>query len=121
VVEKIASSFLTLAYMTLITIISLSNFDNAPKFSFVHMDKLIHCIIYFIFYFLVFNTTKVYKLKKSLIISIIFSVGFGILIEICQPIFTLYRQFDVLDILANTAGVFLMVILINSRNSLIKY
>jgi len=121
VVKKIAITFITLAYMTLITIISLSNFDSASKFQFPHMDKLIHCLIYFIFYLLVFNTTKVYKLKKSLIISIIFSVGFGILIEVCQPIFTLNRQFEVLDILANAAGVFLMVILINSRSSLIKY
>lgn len=120
-VKKITISFITLAYMTLITIISLSNFDSASKFQFPHMDKLIHCLIYFIFYLLVFNTTKVYKLKKSLIISIIFSIGFGILIEVCQPIFTLNRQFEVLDILANTVGVFLMVILINSRNSFINY
>jgi len=120
VVKKIASSLFTLAYMTIITIISLSNLDNAPKFQFVHVDKLIHCLIYFIFYLLVFNTTKIYKLKNSLTISITFSVGFGILIEVCQPIFTLNRQFEILDILANTVGVFLMVTLISSRNSLIK-
>ena len=119
-VKKITSSLFTLAYMTIITIISLSNLDNAPKFQFVHVDKLIHCLIYFIFYLLVFNTTKIYKLKNSLTISIIFSVGFGILIEVCQPIFTLNRQFEILDILANTVGVFLMVTLISSRNSLIK-
>jgi glycopeptide antibiotics resistance protein len=42
--------------------------------------------------------------SKTKIIVLIASIGYGILIEICQGVFTTTRTPDILDVLANSLG-----------------
>jgi len=69
-------------------------------------DKLVHFSFYAIFSMLWFvYLQSIVKNDKKLYLAVfIFSVLFGIGIEICQSIFTETRQADVADAIANTLG-----------------
>jgi len=72
-----------------------------------HSDKIGHFIIYtgftiiWIFFFL---KVKKKSILKSIYTAFIWSVFFGVFMECCQWMFTSYRQFDYYDMLANTTG-----------------
>ncbi|MBU2526179.1 MAG: VanZ family protein [Bacteroidetes bacterium] len=79
-------------------------------------DKWVHAFFYFVLTVLVyFNLTQ--RLKKSaqhllIIVAIVFSVTYGIIIEVLQVAFTNYRSADFLDILANLCGSLLASVII---------
>ena len=79
------------------------------------MDKVIHYIIYSIFCLLIYNTAKAYNLKNSLIITVVLTISFGIIIELCQSILTTYRNFELLDIFSNVMGTFTIAMFLNSK------
>jgi VanZ family protein len=75
-----------------------------------HLDKLQHCFAYFILsssWLLVFYK----KNKKHLIVGC--CILFGIIIEVLQNKITDYRTGDYLDIIANSTGVFLGLLILN--------
>jgi len=75
-----------------------------------HLDKLQHCLAYFILsssWLLVFYK----KNKKYLIVGC--CILFGIIIEVLQNKLTDYRTGDYLDIIANSTGVFLGLLILN--------
>ncbi|WP_111709030.1 VanZ family protein [Lutibacter citreus] len=77
-------------------------------------DKLIHLTAYFLlnlFFLLVFKR-KGKKLKVTLLISGLVLL-YGIIIEVIQYLFTVNRQFDLIDILANFIGVFTAFLIFN--------
>jgi len=115
VVRKTVITLSTLLYALLIIYSSLSNLNNSTQFKFEHMDKVIHYMIYSIFSLLVYNTAKVYNLKKSLIITVVLTISFGIVIELCQSILTTHRNFELLDIFANVMGTLTIAIFLNSK------
>jgi glycopeptide antibiotics resistance protein len=57
--------------------------------------------LWFLFFFKQFNKTASLKL---LIVAFIFSVFYGITIEVLQEVITLTRNADVFDVLANVSG-----------------
>jgi len=77
--------------------------ENIPEFDF--RDKLFHVLEYGILSFLTYNAFKHHKLlkEKVFLYSIMFSVIYGILIEINQ-IFIPGRGFEILDIAADFIG-----------------
>ena len=94
----------------IISYFCLTDSSNIPAVNFPSIDKIVH----FCFHF-GFTTSWILFFKKELkgreandykayLVSFIFSVFFGITIEILQGIFTLTRAADVTDILANTIG-----------------
>ncbi|MCX7551663.1 VanZ family protein [Xanthomarina sp. F2636L] len=88
--------------------------DIVPSFS----DKIFHFLAYALFAWLWFNSFY-FKFNlsksKSILRSVLLSVGFGIIIEVLQLLLTTSRSFDMLDILANTLGVLFAAILINNK------
>lgn len=87
--------------------------EDAPQNS----DKIIHATAYF--FFCLFWFTYLYlvgmrerKFKTVLIIAAGGSLFFGMVIEILQLEFTTYRTGDFLDMLANTTGVVLAVLVL---------
>jgi glycopeptide antibiotics resistance protein len=57
------------------------------------------------------------SLKKTLIYAFLFSLLFGILIEVAQAIFTTTRKADILDVLANSlGGLFAVISILASMN-----
>jgi VanZ family protein len=93
-------------YLSLISARSASKFN---VWDFVGIDKLGHLVFYSLFSFLwcmglARNTFN----KKNILI---FSISFGVLMEICQLYLFNGRSFELYDILANIIGSFIGVIL----------
>lgn len=94
----------------IITYFCLTDSSNIPAVNFPSIDKIVHFCFHFGFtisWILFFK--KEFKGKttddyKAYLISFIFSVFFGITIEILQSIFTKTRAADVVDILGNAIG-----------------
>ena len=94
----------------IITYFCLTDSSNIPAVNFPSIDKIVHFCFHFGFtisWILFFK--KEFKGKttddyKAYLISFIFSVFFGITIEILQSILTKTRAADVADILGNAIG-----------------
>ncbi|MGO4772112.1 VanZ family protein [Flavobacterium sp. W22_SRS_FK3] len=105
----------------IISYFCLTDSSNIPTVNFPSMDKIVHFCFHFGFtisWILFFKKELKGKTTddfKAYLISFIFSVFFGITIEILQSVFTKTRTADVTDILANaigaTAGVFAAIAL----------
>ena len=93
-----------------ITYFCLTNSSNIPAINFPSIDKIVHFCFHFGFtvsWILFFK--KELKGKeandyKAYLISFIFSVFFGITIEVLQGVLTTTRTPDVIDVLSNTIG-----------------
>ena len=107
---------LAIAWTGVILFLCLIKSSDLPQVSIQNLDKVVHAFFHFMFtslWFLFFRT-KINSLTitKPLVISFVFSVFFGILIEILQSLCTTTRTADVFDVLANVTGASLAVILI---------
>lgn len=112
--------FLALIWSGILTFFCLVESDelsNFPKVS----DNLGHCSFHFVlttlwFFYFYFKKIKL-SLKKTLIYAFLFSLLFGILIEVAQAIFTTTRKADILDVLANSlGGLFAVISILASMN-----
>ncbi len=95
----------------LVTFSSLFSFSGIDTSSLhiPHLDKIVHFIFYFgmvIFGVIAFkeHLGQQFKLSKTLIVVFLFSVCYGIIIEVVQYSFTESREGDFLDAIANTVG-----------------
>ncbi|WP_415865501.1 VanZ family protein [Thalassobellus suaedae] len=78
-------------------------------------DKIFHFLLYSLLTFLWFNTFLFnfnYKEKKAITYAAIISIVFGIVVEVLQEILTVYRTMDIYDVMANTSGVLVTVLVI---------
>ncbi|MEZ7497450.1 VanZ family protein [Flavobacterium sp. Arc3] len=97
--------------------------DKLPTVNIENLDKVVHAFFHFVFtslWILFFKTQiKNSNSYKPYVISFLFSVLFGVTIEILQGQYTTTRKEDALDVLANMAGaalaVFLLVIYFKNR------
>lgn len=94
--------------------------EEAPQNS----DKLVHASAYFLFciiWFLALYFGKQnWSFKRSLAIAIVWSLFYGMVIEILQLELTTYRTGDFLDMLANSTGILLAALAIHFlKNTLI--
>ena len=97
-----------LVYTLLITVAFLSPAADVPKVSIPYLDKvfhvLIHWVLSFIWLWFAFSSDKYHISVKTVIVVLIICFSYGIAIEVAQHWFTLSRQFDLLDVLANGVG-----------------
>lgn len=86
----------------------LTDSSNIPAINIPSIDKIVHFCFHFGFtisWILFFKKElKGTDDAKAYLVSIIFSVLFGITIEILQGVYTTTRASDVTDVLANTLG-----------------
>lgn len=93
-----------------ITYFCLVDSSNIPAVNFPSIDKIVHFCFHFGFtisWILFFKKELKGKAPddyKAYLISFIFSVFFGITIEILQSVLTTTRASDVSDVLANALG-----------------
>ena len=81
-------------------------------FNFPHIDKLVHLCMYFGFMsVLIFETFIIGKKKYSIIVLALIPFLFGISIEILQGLLTTTRSADIYDVLFNTLGILLSVLI----------
>ncbi|MCV9928534.1 VanZ family protein [Flavobacterium sp. LS1R49] len=97
-----------LLWTGIIVFLCLTESSNIPAVNIPNIDKLVHFCFYFGFTLLWFLfLKKQFKSKnnyKPLLVSFVFSVFFGITIEILQSEYTLTRSADMMDFLANSIG-----------------
>jgi len=94
--------FLALSYSILIIFVSLIKIESETNIT--HLDKIIHAGIYFIFCILWFGPLRGLFKKGTLFYVFLFSIFYGILIELFQGNLTSYRNFELEDILSNSIG-----------------
>lgn len=101
---------LSIGYTILITVLSLVPTSNLPKVHFEWSDKFAHVIIYLglAFIWLLFLQLKFRPLSSKVTIIVITSCLFyGIVIEVLQQLLVSSRQADLYDVIANTVGILL--------------
>lgn len=115
--HKYIFSILAIAWTITITILSLISLEGAPNLGFSFADKIAHGLVYFtvaIVWFLAFSkgVTNTFLQKNALMISAVFSILYGICVEIMQETLVTNRQGDWQDVLANATGTILAILLL---------
>ena len=104
----------TILVCTLVLILSVINIGVLPKTDMPSADKIVHAIMYFgITGMLMLNQTSYFRnqiTKVQLYFAFLFSVGFGILMEIIQY-FLSWRSGSIYDLIANTFGTIIAIII----------
>lgn len=104
--------FLVILYVGCIAALSLLPPKDLPQVPlFEGVDKVVHFLMYFIFSMLFSWAIKTELNYKRLFFIIPVTIGWGILMEIMQLEMHLGRSFDLYDILANSIGVFVGILL----------
>ncbi len=105
-----------LLWAGVIAFFCLIQLNNVPLGEVSNLDKLVHVFFHFVLTILCFlfvqKYTNAINSLKPILISLLFSVFFGIGIEIVQELFTTTRHADVFDVLANLSGAILGVAVI---------
>ena len=101
-------SLITILYTIALTFVSLMQLKKLPEIGVSNGDKIFHFLSYAVLTFL-WAKTFVFRFKlerrNAIILSVVASIVFGIIIEVMQGTFTVTRQTDAMDVLANTLGV----------------
>ncbi|MBP4140762.1 VanZ family protein [Flavobacterium sp. I-SCBP12n] len=105
-----------LIWSLIISYFCLAQFSSVPLGNVSNIDKFVHAFFHFVlttFCFLFFkNQYKEVVSYKPLVFSFLFSLFFGIGIELAQGFFTTTRQADIFDVMANVSGACLSLLLI---------
>lgn len=88
---------------------------NTGKSLAANSDKVFHFVAHFLVVILWFFTFYI-RLKqpktKALMQSFVFSLCFGIIVEVFQEVFTTTREADINDVIANIAGATLGIVVV---------
>ena len=103
---------LVILYVGCIVTLSLLPPQAFPKLPlFAGFDKVVHFMMYFIFSILLSWAVKTELKYRRLFLIIPVTIGWGVFMEIMQLEMHLGRSFDIYDILANSTGVVVGVLL----------
>ena len=94
-------------WISLILFLSLASFSKISQVKIENGDKYVHFVLYLVLTVLLFYSRflqTVNSKKVKILLSLLFSIVFGIIIEIMQKEFTVNRQFEWSDIVANSCG-----------------
>ncbi|WP_281542337.1 VanZ family protein [Maribacter aestuarii] len=112
--SKVLYRILFAGWLVFVTFASLSTFETSGSSltKIPHFDKFVHFIFYFIMVILGVLAVREYlktsiKFSKVMVCVLLFAVIYGIIIEVLQYTWTINRQGDILDALANTVGALL--------------
>lgn len=103
-------NFFTLFWLFIIAAVCLIPGRNVPQSPYISFDKLFHAAIFGCLAFqMIIGLKKQYTFKRlryqAVPFSIIFSIFYGLLMELLQGLILADRSFDMLDAMANTIGV----------------
>ncbi|MDK2771512.1 VanZ family protein [Flavobacterium haoranii] len=102
--------WLAIIWTLFITVLCLVSVNDLPSVSIQNKDKITHAMFYFVFVFLWGNAFT--KNSKTFFKVFVFAILYGIIIEIFQGVFTETRSADFFDVLANTFGALLGLLLL---------
>ena len=114
---------LCLGYTAVISILFLMPGTSVPKMD-MPLDKVVHVSIHAGLFFLwsMFGLQKIQNRRHKFFYSSIafLCLLYGIIIEVLQELFVPLRHADVMDIVANTAGLFLGIVLLYTYRKYFK-
>lgn len=115
--------WLLILWLLFVTVLSLIKIGKIPAISVENSDKYVHFIFYFITAFLTYITLKQFGVSfyKRVLFSFVFSVVYGIIIEVLQEVVTDTRRFEWADILANASGALISLLLISVLRSKVNF
>jgi len=97
-------------------VISLVKVQSPVKISISNLDKLVHFGIYFVFTLVWFCSFSGIVFKKRIFKDVLkaslLAFFVGVSIEILQQLFTKFRSGDMNDVLANSFGILMAVVLL---------
>tara|TARA_B100001559_G_C16264299_1_gene513007 strand:- start:238 stop:543 length:306 start_codon:yes stop_codon:yes gene_type:complete len=83
------------------------------SFFYLPGDKILHLVCYFtltiIYYFSLYNS------KKKIFFSSLIAFFLGLILELLQILKIFQRQFDFFDILSNTIGICIAILIIHKK------
>ena len=113
--------------MVVITAFSLFSFssEGEERIWFPHLDKVAHFIFHFgilVLGALAINkiAPKKWEWTQKIIYLLIFSIGYGLLIELLQWVMPFDRSAEFWDVMANLTGALMGGLLIQKNHSLIE-
>lgn len=114
-------NFIYIAIAITIAVVYLS-LIKMPKLNvtikFGHLDKIQHCIAYLCLSLSWLVSTKK-RIKKFIVVLL--CIVFGMIIEVLQHTLTSYRTGDVLDVVANTIGILIGLLVFNKYSKKKSY
>lgn len=107
-------------FVTTLSLMTISS-ENGKSIVFDFNDKYVHFAFYLVFVIVWFwSLIKTKFAKNAKNIALISAILYGIIMEICQGVFTTTRTPDVYDVVANTLGAFTGITIINQVYKNIK-
>lgn len=110
----IKKNIISVTVALVIMYLSLSNantFDKVSIFNFPFMDKIVHFGMYFaLMSSIIFENRKSFKNLRGLLLAAPIPLLYGILMEILQSTITVNRSGSVFDVLANSVGIIVSVL-----------
>ncbi len=107
IMERFCFSWSAVFILSLIIIIlSVIPVTGPQGLDVIFFDKIVHAATYFLLSLVAVNTLYRYRFKRARMMSFIYAVALGGLIETIQA-FIPYRDFEGADIAVNTFGSFL--------------
>lgn len=101
---------LAILWTLVVTYLSLATFDDiSSDIKVPFKDKLVHFTFYMMFVILWSLFFRESKYNYKILFA---AIGYGIAMEICQKLFTTTRTADILDVLANTTGAIVGLLII---------
>ena len=95
-----------------------SIFKTFSSMSLFQLDKIIHILLYFVFVQLWALNLKKEEQKNKIIILLI-GIAYGVIIEYLQITMNMGRNFEIGDMIANTIGCILGVVLLTITQNLL--
>ena len=95
-------SIVWLIIITILSLVKLNPDETIKELLIPHTDKLVHLFLYTVLSFLLLIENKK---SKRIFVLMLFAISYGILMELAQHFLTIYRSFDIFDILSNSTGV----------------
>lgn len=114
---------IAIAYSLTLMVVSLIQLKGLPNVGISFADKIFHFLAYSVLT-LVWFSALFFQFKnkktKAILYAAIFSVIFGIIVEVLQGSVTASRHSDVYDAIANTLGVLItvLILLINKKTGI---
>ena len=111
----IKKNILSILVALIILYLSLANADTFKKvslISFPNIDKVVHFGMYFCFMSaIIFENRKTLKKNSQLFLTCLIPFFYGILMEFLQAVLTVNRFADIYDVLFNTFGILISILL----------
>jgi VanZ family protein len=111
-IKKNIFSILIALIIMYLSLANAQTFDKAPFIDIPNIDKAVHFCMYFgLMFVIILENKNNIKSNGHLFLLGLIPLSFGILMEILQATLTVTRSGSVFDALANSAGIFVSILL----------